>query len=545
MGTWDYIGQYPNMYAAAIPMSGNGDVGLAPNMTQTLIWNFHAVNDDVVGVAGSQEMVAAVRAAGGNVIYTEYANGGHGIWTPAYNTPILMDWVYAQKRGVASTVPPLLSIKVPTDGPIYAASRLALDLGGTASDGGPGPTSVSWSKSVIVRPPRLVPGGVAAGTTNWTITNAALLNFGTNLILVTGKGTSWYSSLGGNTSFNSTLAVIFPPFISLQPESRAVNKGDAVTFTVAVNLAAPLPQYQWRLNGTNIAGATAVFLALTNVQVSDAGSYSVVVTNTYGAVTSSNAMLVVNQAPIADASATQPVIISANGTNATVILDGTRSSDPDGDLLQYFWFEAGSTSALATGVVGVVALPIGKHPMSLVVSDGLATDTNAVTVSVLTTSQAVQRLIAQVTSKWPRSQPLMATLAAALASLERNNPVPAINQLLAFQTKVRAQVAPLDPALAMTLIQSGQEIIDVLSGGNTNPGGRPQGRFTAVKHQSNGRVQMHFAAERGPVYLLEASTNLVDWEKIGVGVDQGDGIFTFEDANAAKFQNRFYRAVRP
>ena len=84
-----------------------------------------------------------------------------------------------------------------------------------------------------------------------------------------------------------------------------------------------------------------------------------------------------------------------------------------------------------------------------------------------------------------------------------------------------------------------------LSGGNTNPGGRPHGRFTAVKHQPNGRVQLQFSAEPGRVYIVEASTNLVDWEKIGVAMDQGDGTFTFEDANAAQFPNRFYRLVSP
>ncbi len=56
---------------------------------------------------------------------------------------------------------------------------------------------------------------------------------------------------------------------------------------------------------------------------------------------------------------------------------------------------------------------------------------------------------------------------------------------------------------------------------------------------------MQFLAERGPAYILEASTNLVDWEMIGVAADHGDGAFTFEDANAARFPNRYYRLVTP
>jgi hypothetical protein len=157
----------------------------------------------------------------------------------------------------------------------------------------------------------------------------------------------------------------------------------------------------------------------------------------------------------------------------------------------------------------------------------------------------VERLTAQVNSRWPRSRSLVATLSAALASIERGNPVAAINQLLAFQNKVRAQVSRLDPVLAAAFIQQAQEIIEVLSGGGTNAGGQQQGRFSKVDRQLNGRVHLQFSAQPGPVYILEASTNLVDWQMIGVATDHGDGTFDFEDANVAKFPNRFYRLVAP
>jgi hypothetical protein len=52
--------------------------------------------------------------------------------------------------------------------------------------------------------------------------------------------------------------------------------------------------YQWRFNGTNIAGATNTSLALTNVQLSQSGNYAVLVTTVYGSVLSSNAVLTVN-----------------------------------------------------------------------------------------------------------------------------------------------------------------------------------------------------------------------------------------------------------
>ena len=51
--------------------------------------------------------------------------------------------------------------------------------------------------------------------------------------------------------------------------------------------------YQWNLNGTNLDGATNTSLTLSNMQLSQAGSYAVLVTNAFGSVTSSNAVLTV------------------------------------------------------------------------------------------------------------------------------------------------------------------------------------------------------------------------------------------------------------
>ena len=52
---------------------------------------------------------------------------------------------------------------------------------------------------------------------------------------------------------------------------------------------------------------------------------------------------------------------------------------------------------------------------------------------------------------------------------------------------------------------------------------------------------MQFTAPTGPNYLVEASTNLVFWEAIGLAEVQSDGTVAFEDANAAKFPCRYYR----
>ena len=83
------------------------------------------------------------------------------------------------------------------------------------------------------------------------------------------------------------------PAIIVQSIDQTVTVGETATFNVTASGAAPL-SYQWRLNTTNISGATAATLVLTNVQLAAAGVYSVVVSNSFGTVTSSNAALMVN-----------------------------------------------------------------------------------------------------------------------------------------------------------------------------------------------------------------------------------------------------------
>jgi len=82
------------------------------------------------------------------------------------------------------------------------------------------------------------------------------------------------------------------PAITTQPQSQIVVQGSNVTFNVTAVGFSPL-SYQWKFNGTNMPAATNTSLTLTNVNTNNAGNYTVVITNLYGSVTSSNAVLAV------------------------------------------------------------------------------------------------------------------------------------------------------------------------------------------------------------------------------------------------------------
>jgi predicted peptidase len=95
-GVWFLIHLYPDRFAAAVPIAGQGlGPKAAPKLTHVPIWSFHGEKDNPRPV---REMMAALEKAGGKPKYTEYKNAGHHIWGRAYNEPELFEWLFAQKR---------------------------------------------------------------------------------------------------------------------------------------------------------------------------------------------------------------------------------------------------------------------------------------------------------------------------------------------------------------------------------------------------------------------------------------------------------------
>lgn len=104
-GTWHIAAKYPQVFAAAVPLCGGGDAKNAEILKTIPFWVFHGDKDDMVPVDRSRTMVAAVKAAGGELInYSELAGEGHGITGVVYPREDLYDWLFKQvKKGPATT----------------------------------------------------------------------------------------------------------------------------------------------------------------------------------------------------------------------------------------------------------------------------------------------------------------------------------------------------------------------------------------------------------------------------------------------------------
>ena len=173
---------------------------------------------------------------------------------------------------------------------------------------------------------------VTGGATNWVSSNPNVLTVNqSGLITAVSGGTAKVSATaGGVTATSSTITVATtPPQITQYPTNLTLVVGNTANFSVAG--IGGLLHYQWSFDSTAIAGATNSTLTLADIQLSQAGTYSVLVSNSAG---SSNvtAVLTVDQAIlehrysfVSDASdsvggpAWNGTIIAPNGgTNATI-----------------------------------------------------------------------------------------------------------------------------------------------------------------------------------------------------------------------------------
>ena len=98
-GTWALAALTPDRFAAIVPVCGGGDAETGKVLAGIPgIWAFHGGQDEVVPRGLSEEMVDAVREAGGQANLTIYPDAGHDSWTETYAERSLYTWLLRHTR---------------------------------------------------------------------------------------------------------------------------------------------------------------------------------------------------------------------------------------------------------------------------------------------------------------------------------------------------------------------------------------------------------------------------------------------------------------
>ena len=97
-GTWSLAAAYPDRWSAIIPLCGSGNPEAVVRFSHIPCWCFQGGADESTDPALSREMVRALRKAGGQPIYVEYANVGHNCWDLTYARADLFEWLMQQRH---------------------------------------------------------------------------------------------------------------------------------------------------------------------------------------------------------------------------------------------------------------------------------------------------------------------------------------------------------------------------------------------------------------------------------------------------------------
>jgi len=185
-----------------------------------------------------------------------------------------------------------------------------------------------------------------SGGNTWELLGRMTLNAGVSVPTLTFTYSSGTLNANGNgRMYSDATKYVFipppqPPTITNQPVGKAVNQGANASFSVGVTGATPL-SFQWRFEGTNLAGATQSAYTRSNAQAAHEGDYEVVVTNVAGSVTSSVAFLTVNLPPYIGAQPAQQSVWRGQDATFFVTAGGTEP-------FRYQWRFNGANLAGAT-----------------------------------------------------------------------------------------------------------------------------------------------------------------------------------------------------
>jgi len=262
-------------------------------------------------------------------------------------------------------VPPSISSQ-PTNQTVIAGSNASFQVNAS----GTAPLSYQWWFYDT--------NAVGINTNLLMVTNAQASQAGAYTVVVT-------NSAGSVTSSVAMLTIGIPPAISQQPSTLTVLEGQNAMFTVAATGDTPM-NYQWRFNGTPVGGSTASNYSITGAATANAGSYDVVVGNTYGSVTSVVAQLTVLVPPTIDGQPTNQNVLAGSSVNFQVSASGTSPLD-----FQWY-FNSTNTVGFNTNVLTVTNAQVSQAgAYTVIVTNSAGAVTSSVAMLVIGTPPSISQ----------------------------------------------------------------------------------------------------------------------------------------------------------
>jgi hypothetical protein len=283
------------------------------------------------------------------------------------------------------------------------------------------------------------------------------------------------------------------PRIITPPQNTSVMVGSSTNLLVVADSPLAL-RYQWRFNGTSLAGATDPTLAFDNVTLGQAGSYSIVLANTWGSITSAPALLTVaqlpNLAPYKPAGWSDKIVAA---TNSSSTLDAGIIYSNQDVYVSWAVLNAATNGDISSRFY--TALYVDGALASTWYSDSLSAGyynyITAFDVGKLATGPHTLRLDTDTTS--------------AISESNEN-----------------------DNSYTRTIIVS--------STNNVRP------RITLPSRNPNGSFQFTLTGIPLRTYEIQASSNLTSWQVLGTLVNSNaNGVLPYTDPGASNLNRRFYR----
>jgi uncharacterized protein YjbI with pentapeptide repeats len=369
-----------------------------------------------------------------------------------------------------------------------------------------------------------------ATLTNYSIASVQGTNAGNYTVVIT-------NIAGSITSSVAALTVVFPPTITNEPVSVTNVAGTTISFSVLAGGTSPL-KYQWCFNSTNLlVNATNSALSITNVQATDVGNYSVVITNTVGSITSSVASLTVLFKPSITNQPVSVTNVAGTSTSFSVLAGGTAP-------LSYQWrFNntnlTGATLASYT-IASVQGTNAGNY--TVVITNIVGSITSSVaSMTVIFPPVITNQFASQTVLRGSNATfTVGATGTLPLAYQWRTNGIPYSGRITNwltitnFQSTNEGRYDVFITNIAGS-ITSASAMLYFLPSNNAS-------RLTSPAFVSN-QFTLLLLGKATTNLIIQTSTNLITWTPL-ITNSSSSGVINFTDTNIVG-DKRFYRARTP